>query len=210
MITYYRMQMNDGTNLDYGVVVPPSYEEGSRFPVLLGLPPGPQTQEMVVAGISGYWGQEALNRGWIVVSPIAPNGRLFFQGSELYLLEFLDRIEAIYPPEGGKFHLAGISNGGISAFRIATLQPERFYDLLVVPGLPQSEDFERLEQLVDMPVRMFVGESDTGWLGPMQQAAQRLEELGGDVILEVIPGEGHVIQTLSGGERLFDILEANR
>lgn len=210
MITYYQMQMSDGTQMAYGVVQPDAYDAENPVPVLLALPPGPQTQDMVVAGISGYWGQEALDRGWVVVSPIAPNETLFFQGSEEYLPEFLDRIEQIYPPEGGKFHLAGFSNGGISAFRIATLAPDRFHNMVVIPGLAHRPDFDRLDQIADIPVAMFVGEFDTGWIGPMQETATRLEELGGTVSLEIVPEEGHVIQSLSGGERLFDIMEANR
>ncbi|MCP4359555.1 MAG: hypothetical protein GY796_16215 [Chloroflexi bacterium] len=210
MITYYQMAMADGTALAYGVVLPENQTTDQRYPVLLALPPGPQTREMVEFGISGYWGTEALNRGWIVVSPIAPNDRLFFQGSEQYLPEFMERIAAVYSPEGGKFHLSGISNGGISAFRIATTQPESFHDMIVAPGLPHEQDFEQLDQLAHLPVSMFVGELDTGWVEPMQQTADRLQELGGKVSLEIVPTEGHVIQSLSGGKRLFDIMEANR
>ena len=87
------------------------------------------------------------SRGWVVVSPIASDGTLFFQGSEQYLPEFLERIAAIYPPEGGKFHVAGVSNGGISSFRIATMMPEWFASITAVPDFPQTADFNQLDKL---------------------------------------------------------------
>jgi hypothetical protein len=210
MITYYQMMMADETILEYGVVLPPDYDATRESPVLLALPPGPQTKAMVVAGVDGYWGREGQNRGWVVISPIAPEGVLFFNGSERLLPEFLDRIAALYPPEGGKFHLAGISNGGISAFRIAVAQPERFHSLTAVPGFPQTADFDKLEQLTAIPIALFVGESDASWVERMEATAAELDRLGGQVSLEIVPNEGHVIQSLNGGKRLYDILEANR
>ncbi|MFQ5399143.1 MAG: hypothetical protein ACE5E7_06040 [Anaerolineae bacterium] len=114
-------------------------------------------------------------------------------------------------PENGRFHLAGVSNGGISAFRIAINQPERFHSMLVIPGMLRTEDdFQKLDRLAKLPVAMFVGENDTAWLAQMQAAQTRLAELGGDVFLEIVPGEGHVIQSLQGGERLFDFFESHR
>ena len=102
MITYFEMVMSDGTPLEYGVVLPNDFVDGETYPVLLAFPPGPQTRAMVVAG-NGYWGAEAQARGWVVVSPVAPGGTLFFQGSEQYLPEFLQRIEALYQVSNSGF-----------------------------------------------------------------------------------------------------------
>lgn len=208
MITYYQMVMADGTPLTYGVVLPNGYDQNEVYPVLLAFPPGPQTRAMVAAGNS-YWGAEAQRRGWIVVSPVAPNGTLFFQGSEQYLPEFMERIEAIYPPEGGKFHLAGVSNGGISAFRIATMLPERFASLTAVPGFPQTTDFNQLDKLTDIPIALYAGENDTSWVEQMTATEAELQRLGGQVTFTVVPNEGHVIQSLTGAE-LYDLLDSYR
>lgn len=206
---YDTLTLGDGTQLAYAVVLPAGYTPATPAPVLLALPPGPQTRDMVEAGL-GLWQRAAQERGWVVVSPIAPGGRLFFQGSEVYLPEFLDYIAATYPPEGGQFHLAGISNGGISAFRIAGQHPELFRSLLVTPGLPRSaDDRTALERIAALPVAMFVGELDQGWVAPMQQTAEALRNLGADVTLTIVPGEGHVIQSLDGGD-YFTFFEAHR
>lgn len=211
MITYYEMTLKDGTILQYGVTLPDSFEAGQTYPILLALPPGPQTQEMVAVGLDNYWASEAYKRGWIVLSPIAPNGTLFFQGSETLIPEFLAHTAAQYRPEGDKYHLAGVSNGGISAFRIALLNPELFHSLMVLPGFPYTEEeMQNLAVLKDIPVTMFVGENDTSWVGRMEQTEERLAGLGAQVSLEIVPNEGHVIRSLAGGDKLFDILDSFR
>ncbi len=210
MIDYYEMTLADGTAVTYGVVLPDNYEAGETYPVLLALPPGPQTEDMVAAGVEGYWGAEGQKRGWVVISPVAPNGRLFFQGSESVMPEFLERMAQLYPPEGEQFYLGGVSNGGISAFRIATAQPELFRAIAVLPGFPQSPDFQQLGKLTGIPVSMFVGERDTQWIQSMEAAQAELTRLGGEATLEIVPNEGHVIQSLVGGERLYDWLELHR
>ena len=208
MITYYQMTMADGTPLQYGVVLPDNFVEGETYPVLLAFPPGPQTKEMVEAGM-GYWSAEGQARGWVIASPIAPNDTLFFQGSEKYLPEFVQRIEVIYPPEGGKFHVAGVSNGGISSFRIAIRMPEKFASITAVPGFPQASDFDQLDKLTGIPIAMYVGENDTSWVERMAATEAELQRLGGQVSLTVVPNEGHVIQSLTGVE-LYDVLNSYR
>jgi dipeptidyl aminopeptidase/acylaminoacyl peptidase len=208
---FHTLELQDGTTLDYALVLPNDFDSNKTQPVLLALPPGPQTEAMVNTGLERYWGQAAIDRGWVVLSPVAPGGVFFFQGSEVHLPEFMDRMAELYRPEGSKYHLAGISNGGLSAFRIALQYPERFHSVLALPGLPPTQaEFQELDLLVDIPVAMFVGEHDTQWRDGMEKTEQELARLGGNVFLKVVPDEGHVIQSLSGGEELFDLLESYR
>lgn len=208
-LTYESVALSDGASLDYALFLPAGYDPERNYPVLLALPPGDQTRGMVDAGINGYWGHGPVDRDWIVISPAAPNGQLFFQGSEVLIPDFLEKIAAEYPPEGGKFHLAGISNGGISAFRLAVNQPEKFHSILVVPGFPRGEDSQKLNNLTDIPIAMFVGELDSSWREAMISTEEELSRLGISATLEIVPGEGHVIQGI-GGDRFFDLLESFR
>lgn len=208
MISYFQMTLADGTLLDFGVVLPDDFVAGETYPVLVAFPPGVQSRAMVAAGMD-YWAEVGQERGWVVVSPAAPGGVLFFDGSEQYVPEFLQRIEVLYPPEGGKFHLAGVSNGGISAFRIATMMPEKFASITAVPGFPQPPDFDQLDKLTQIPITLFVGEEDTSWVERMTAAADELERLGGQVELTIVPDSGHVIRSLSGVE-LYDLLDSYR
>lgn len=116
MITFFTLELADATTLQYAVALPDDFDPQREYPVLLALPPGPQTREMVQLGLD-----------------------------------------------------------------IKTL-----------------------------PVAMFVGEQDSSWVKPMQATERTLSDLGGRVSLEIVPDEGHLIRSLAGGERLFDLLESFR
>ena len=82
--------------------------------------------------------------------------------------------------------------------------------MVTLPGFaPTADDVARLGGLAAIPVRMFVGETDTSWVEAAEQAREALEALGGDVELTIAPGEGHIIRSLTGAE-LFDLLDAAR
>ncbi len=210
VVRYESMTLADGAVIEYALVLPAGFDAGRTYPVLLALPPGPQTREMVQFGLDIYWRQGAIDNDWVVVSPASPDGTLYFQGAERYLPEFLAGIAAQLTPEGGKYHVAGISNGGISAFRLVADHPELVHSLLVAPGYPFSaEDRRNLLESADIPVAMFVGEQDTTWIPPMQETADALAAQGREVTLESVPGEGHVMRSLSPG-KLFGLLESFR
>ncbi len=146
----------DGTRIEYAVVLPEGFDAARSYPVMVALPPGGQDRAMVEAGL-GFWQDEGPRRGYVVVSPAAPGGRLFFQDGAEYLTEFLDRLGEVYDVAGGKFHLTGISNGGLSAFRAAIDRPELVHTLTVLPGFPPAEaDMARLGRLVGIHITMLV------------------------------------------------------
>jgi pimeloyl-ACP methyl ester carboxylesterase len=199
----------DGRTIEYALVAPEGFVRGETYPTLLALPPGGQGTREVGVALDAYWEAEAIARGWVVVSPAAP-GELFFEGGERFLPALLDEVRRFVVPEGGRFHLAGVSNGGLSAFRIALDHPELFRSLLVLPGFPPSgEDFDHLDRLAGIPVSMYVGENDTEWRAEAERTTEELRRLGGQVTLTVSPGEGHILQNVHPDE-LFDFLDAAR
>jgi pimeloyl-ACP methyl ester carboxylesterase len=201
----------DGTPVDYVTVVPEGFEVGDEAPVLLAFPPGGQSLGLTRSLVENTYLGEAVARGWVVVSPAAPGGQLFFQGSEALVPGLMDWIETWVTPENRQIHLAGVSNGGLSAFRIAGQQPDRVASVIAFPGHPLSdEDVAALAKLTDIPVRMFAGETDTGWVVPMQDTEAALNDLGGNVTLFVFPEEGHIIGALSNGVQIFDELDSAR
>ena len=206
---YYQvMTLEDGTDLTYALLLPPDFDETKPYPTLLALPPGPQTRDMVVAGL-GYW-RSGPQRGWVVISPVAPRGQLFFQGAEVVIPELLNEVSKTVTFEGDKVHIAGVSNGGRSSFRIALDYPERIHSIMVLPGFPPSEeDYSRLERIAHLPVVMYAGEQDTSWVEEMLRTEKALAELGASVSATVVANEGHVIQSLNGST-LFSSLESFR
>lgn len=201
----------DQTAIDLVLVAPEGFEIGDEAPVVVVFPPGAQDLNTTRATLSTTYAPEALARGWVIVSPAAPDEVRFFQGSETLVPGLFDWIESWVTPEGGGVHLAGISNGGISSFRVAGENPDRVRSVVVFPGFPREErDVAALDQLTEIPVRLFVGENDDGWVEPAAEVEARLTELGGDVELTVFAGEGHIIGALSDGVTVFDELDAAR
>lgn len=197
----------DGTKIKYAVDLPPDFDPEKTYPALLALPPGGQNRRMIEWAQTSYWGPEAAKRNFIVVAPIAPYRKFFFDGGEVYLPELLDTILATYHVEGGRFHVAGISNGGLSAFRAAMTYPERFRSVTVLAGfVPKLKDTDSLNALRGIRISMFVGADDTPWLKRMNDLKSRFDKIGISVFYEVVPDNGHEITDLADGNahRVFD------
>ena len=206
----YRELTTTEGRLRYALLLPDDFDPSRTYPALLAFPPGPQTEPMVDAGFDRYWGPQASRRGWIVVSPAAPDGQIFHRGGDTLIPALLDQIASEFQIEGGRFHVAGWSNGGRTAFHVALQHPSRVRSLVVIPGGPPTEnDADRLGQLEGIPVRMFAGGRDTEWVRVMQDTEQRLKALGVSVESTVLPGEGHVPPSLDG-ERIMTLLEGLR
>ena len=201
----------DGVTIEYVTSVPEGFEIGSEIPLLLAFPPGGQDYNVTRSLVQNTYSREAQRLGWAVVSPVAPGGELFFNGSEALVPGFLDWVETWVTPEGGAPHVAGVSNGGISTFRYGALNPDRAQSLIAFPGFPRStEDQAALADLTGVPVRIFVGGEDTNWIPPAEEAVETLTGLGGDAELTVFAGEGHVMDSTRDGTLIFEQLESFR
>ena len=115
-----------GTSVHYKLVLPDGHDAAQEYPAVLVMGGGPQTMDTVDRTLERNFRAEAERRGYIVVAPAAPDGELFFQGGERIFPEFLDTILANHKIAGGKFHVAGPSNGGIAAMHVAAQHPRYF------------------------------------------------------------------------------------
>jgi len=210
-LLHQTLTTKDGTTIDYVMVVPPGRAAGQEGKVVFTFPPGGQDLDTTESVVNGRWRDEALKRGWVVVSPAAPESGLYYEDkSAAYVPELLDAVAKQYPPEGGRFDLAGVSNDGLSAFKAALTYPERFRSLVVFPGYSQAGgDDPNLSKLKDIGVSMFVGGQDSGWRQASELTEKTLKDLGYKVELHVVEGEGHIISTLTGAD-LFDAIERVR
>ncbi|TFH02836.1 MAG: hypothetical protein E4H13_00750 [Calditrichales bacterium] len=207
---YLSLEIDATTTLTVAIILPECFEPAIAYPALLAIPPGTQTRQEVQWAIDKYYIRQSIQRNWLVISPVAPNSVLFHEGSEVYIPMLLDEIQKAYEIEGGKFHLAGISSGGISAFRIAVLYPQRFASMTVFPGVPLPQDKPLLGQLAPIPVSMFVGENDDAeWVSEMDSTARILEQNGVEVDFTILADEGHIIDGLSSSF-LFDLFDNRR
>ena len=161
--------------------------------------------------VESTYSSEAERLGWVVISPAAPDGTRFFDGSEALVPGFLDWIETWVTPEGDAPHVIGPSNGGISSFRYAIGNPDRVQSVLVFPGFPRGDaDRAALGDIADVPIRLYAGETDTTWVENAETTRAALEDLSADVELTVFDGEGHVPSSTRDGVLLFEQLESFR
>jgi poly(3-hydroxybutyrate) depolymerase len=205
---FHRFEHN-GRVIEYVLILPAHFNKTTPYPVLLALPPGDQSRELVEDGLRLYWEPQAKKRGWVVISPAAPKGETFYSGAETELQALLEEISKSVIFEGGKVHLAGFSNGGRSAYRMATTYPELILSLTVLPGAPPDERAARaLDHLRGIPVAAFAGGDDAEWVRASRETKKELDRLGIENTLEVIPGEGHVMRLEPA--KLFDLLDKRR
>jgi poly(3-hydroxybutyrate) depolymerase len=201
-----------GTTVHYKLIVPKDYDAAKTYPAILAFPPGSQGMDMVMTTVQRNWAAEADKRGYIVIVPAAPGGQLFFEGGSRVFPGFIEQILKDYNIQDGKFHIAGMSNGGISAFHVAASYPQYFWTVTGFPGYLEGATPARITALAKMCINMHVGELDTGWREAMQDQAKELRAKGYTVSLIVEKGQSHVIGTLTGdgASRLFDEIEKGK
>jgi poly(3-hydroxybutyrate) depolymerase len=201
-----------GVKVYYVVVLPNGFNPGKTYPAVLAFPGGRQTFAELEGTLRGNWQQEAERRGYIVVIPTAPGGMLLYRGGEKIFPAFLTKILGDYKILESKFHIAGVSNGGISAFHIAAAYPNYFWSITGLPGyLPEATE-ARIHSISNMCVNMFVGELDSRWVTRVQEQAAQLRQQGLTVQFSIEKDQGHVMGTLegAGAGRLFDQFEQAR
>jgi predicted esterase len=210
-IAYAEMIQKSGTFagaiMTYQVVLPNGYDPAKAYPTVLVFPGGPQTLRLATAALENDWRREAERRGYIVISPATPDGSLFFERADRIFPAFLEMILRDYKVVG-KLRLAGLSNGGLSAFHVASLYPQYFSTVIGYPGLLDGADEGRAQVVKSMCLFMHVGDRDTGWRSGMQEQAQALRARGFRIQYSVENGQDHVIRSETLGPRMFDEIES--
>ena len=199
-----------GLQVTYKVVLPPGYTAGRAYPVVLVFTGGPQTLRMAEGTLTTDWREQAEKRGYVVISPGTPDGRLFFEGADRIFPEFLDMIVRDYKPAGGTFHVAGHSNGGLSAFHVAAKHPSYFSTVTGYPGLLNGPEMAQAAALKPLCLYMHVGDQDSGWMSEMQRQAASLTQQGYRVAIIVEKNQIHRLkaQEINLSPRLFDEIES--
>jgi predicted peptidase len=201
-----------GMMVHYKVVLPRDFDAAKTYPAVLAFPPGSQTMDMVLTTVLQNWVPEADRFGYIVFVPAAPNGRPFTGAGAKVFPEFVELLLHEYKIRDNKFHIAGMSNGGRSAFHIAALYPQYFLSITGLPGYLPDATPERVAAIAKMCIYMYAGEFDSDWVQQVQQQAAMFRARGYSVRASVEKGEGHVMRTLAGpgSARLYKEMEECR
>lgn len=182
----------DKRSVPLTVLTPPGYTRGKTPPVVITLPPGPGTADMVTVNLRNYWATEGMRRGYIVVAP-----EIFGRSLDTEAGAFVDAVFAWMDGrltyDRRRVALIGQSNGGIGALFSAVARPNRFSGVLVLPGQFLGKPAE-LGALRGKSVWMLVGADDDPdrWLEPVKATAAALQTSGAKVRLDVLEGQGHV------------------
>jgi predicted esterase len=199
-----------GTTVHYKTVLPDGFDPATAYPAVLAFGGGPQTMNTVDNILNRNFRAEAEKRGYIVVAPAAPDDQLFFAEGARIFPEFLKMIQADYKIKDGKFHIAGVSNGGIAALHVAAANPQYFLSATAFPGYMWQPSAAKLQTISKMCVFMYVGELDQYmWHAEMKKEVEFLRSKGTVARYSVEQGQPHRIETLAGANagRLFDGFE---
>jgi predicted esterase len=201
------------TTVRYKVVLPDGYDPAKAYPAVLVFGGGPQTMNTVDSVLNRNFRAEAEKRGYIVIAPAAPDGRLFFEDGARIFPEFLKMMLADYKIQNNKFHIAGPSNGGIAALHVAAANPQYFLSVTAFPGFMWEPSAAKLQAISKMCVFMYVGENDEyRWHSEMKKEADSLSAIGTVARYTVEIGQPHRLETLAGANagRLFDGFEETK
>jgi poly(3-hydroxybutyrate) depolymerase len=201
-----------GVFVQYKLILPNGYDPAKAYPAVLAFPGGPQTMSIVQGTVERNWRAQAEQRGYIVVVPAAPDGDLFFEEGARVFPKFITDLLTDFKVDGGKFHIAGMSNGGLSAFLIASLYPQYFLSVTGFPGLLNDATPAKLKALAGMCINMHAGELDPEWRDAMKQQSEQLRAMGYQVRFTIEPKQPHRLETLAGdgAARLFNQFDEAR
>lgn len=198
-----------GIKITWKIVQPDNYDAAREYPLILAFGGGPQTMNVVETGLNRYWRAQAEKRGYIVISPASPDGNLFFEENSRIFPQFLEMIAQNYKIEGGKMHVAGFSNGGVSAFYVASNYPKYFWSVTGMPGLLEPASDANIAAIKEMCIFMHAGGNDESWRDAMEQQAKLFVQKGLTAKFRVEPDQAHqLILDPAGVSRLFDQIGA--
>lgn len=181
-----------GGSLNVALVRPAAGATSSPHPVLLALPWGGGTADLVETFVASYWLTEPATRGYYVVAPEVRGSSLQGTADEVLAALFAWMDDTLdYDPE--RVALVGASNGGRGAFFAALAQPERFAAIMTLPG-HYGGPAEDLAVLAETPIYFLVGSQDERWIELTDATRAALGAQGIPSGLWVAPGQGHVLR----------------
>mmetsp|Transcript_102186 Transcript_102186/g.256164 ORF Transcript_102186/g.256164 Transcript_102186/m.256164 type:complete len:462 (-) Transcript_102186:163-1548(-) len=204
-----------GRRMEYELLAPPDWDPSKPRPFLISVSGVEQTH---VNGFSHRLPRE----DWVVAVPIRPQSApLMFEGCGAegdgiwHLHEFSKHLLRQYKVDTGRFLMVGVSNGGNSVLRFATLWPELCRGVVAVTAALSCSK-ESLARLRGIPIDMYVGTKDEcGFYPPMVELEANLRAASQKppALLTVFEGAGHccsplVDQSLVIGKMLLMLLRS--
>ncbi len=150
----------DGAAIDYALWLPPGYEPGRNWPLIVflhGSGEGKNWKSPTVPKASVPVMGKLSDLPFLVVFPLMRGSWSISGMAERDVLDTIDDVVANFAVDADRVHLTGLSLGAFAGWRIATAYPDRFASLALFSGggLP-----ELAVNLRHIPVQMFHGAQD--------------------------------------------------
>lgn len=186
--------------------------EDRPYPTIIYFLGGRQTSTWASRMAKSRFARDATDRGFIVVFPAAPGGRLYYQSGAAVFPRLFDYFIERFPVAERKFHLMGPSNGGVSSLQIAAKYPEYVLSVSTFPGFLERSDPGDYERLAKLCIVMYVGKRDRAFLRGQRSDVKAFEAIGKSIHAVEVPRKGHNISRFDGrGEiQLIDDIEAGK
>lgn len=165
-------------------------------PTIVAFPWGAGTLSLLEGMLSSYWDPEAVRRGYNVVGVQVLGSSLATEGGRV-IPAVLDWMDTNLSYDRDKVVAVGASNGGRGVFHAVLTRPDRFAALIAMPG-EYAGDAVDLAPLAGKDAWLLVGEADAGWRTPTDDTKAKLESQGVTVLVDVVPGQGHVLSLSQG------------
>lgn len=196
----------DGAAIDYALWLPPEYDEGKRWPLIVFLhgsaegqhwraPTAPAASVPVLGARSDL--------PFLVVFPLMRGSWAISALAERDVIDTLADVQKHYAVAPDRVHLVGLSLGGFAAWRIACRYPDLFASLTVFCGGGEPDLAVNLRNLA---IRVYHGARDRSV--PVTHSREMAAALGeAEIAVKYLepPQEGHVVwRGPLGGTELYD------
>ena len=185
-VEWIRLPMESGSPLNIAVLRPAASPRG----VVVAFPWGAGDANLLLGLLDSYWGQAAPAAGYAVVG-VEIYGPGLEEDARAVMSAVIGWIDEHFAGASGDIVMTGASAGGIGVFHAALAMPDRVGGIIAMPGRYTGD--APLESLAGAPVWMMVGEGDARWIAGSEATAERLEDAGAEVTLDILQGQGHVL-----------------
>jgi len=194
---YSQIKARNGILVKYHLILPNNYDPSKTYPAMLAYPPGDQKEASANWAIEEFWGEEARDKSWIIIVPIAPERGWINHPAHHALNDLLREVKTSHKIEGGKFHMVGFESGARPAATFALMSKEYFHSLTTISSYAWERwDEDDLASFKVMPVKIIVGDQDEHGLQVANFVQRNFKKYKVKSDLEIIKGEGRDLPSL--------------
>jgi predicted esterase len=197
----------------YWLYLPPSYDAGRGWPLLLYLH-GSSLRGDDLERVRRYGLPWFLDRGehipFVVAAPQLPAGRRWVDTARLR--ELLDSLQATLRIDPQRIYVTGFSMGAGGAWRVAEAMPDRLAAAAPISATTPPPLEASVRALARVPIRAYHGDQDRD--ASHADAAAMVDAIraaGGEAELVTLPGEDHdIVNVVYGDSTLYRWLLSHR